>query len=80
DSGETLALPEDGAPAALLKFAELDGARPLLGRGWIRFDMRDPAKLVARKPGASMAHNVPDPSETATPPATTDGAATGVEG
>ena len=67
DSGETLALPEDGAPAALLKFAELDGARPLLGRGWMRFDMRDPAKLVARKPGASMAHDVPDPSEIAAP-------------
>ena len=64
DSGETLALPEDGAPAALLKFAELDGARPLLGRGWIRFDMRDPSRLVARKPGASVARNVPDPAET----------------
>jgi cell division protein FtsQ len=70
DSGETLALPEDGAPAALLKFAELDGARPLLGRGWMRFDMRDPSKLVARKPGASMAHDVPDPSEIATPAGT----------
>lgn len=70
DSGETLALPEDGAPAALLKFAELDGARPLLGRGWMRFDMRDPSKLVARKPGASMAHDVPDPSEIAAPAGT----------
>jgi cell division protein FtsQ len=62
DSGETLALPEDGAPGALLKFAELDGARPLLGRGWIRFDMRDPTKLVARKPGASLAHSVDVPA------------------
>ena len=60
DSGETLALPEENAPAALVRFAELDGARPLLGRGWLRFDMRDPAKLVARKPGASLAHSVPD--------------------
>ena len=70
DSGETLALPEDGAPAALLKFAQLDGARPLLGRGWIRFDMRDPTKLVARKPGASIARNVPEDetSTTSTPP------------
>lgn len=57
-SGETLALPEEGAAAALLKFAELDGARPLLGRGWLRFDMRDPAKLVARKPGSGLAHAV----------------------
>jgi cell division protein FtsQ len=72
DSGETLALPEENAAAALLRFAELDGARPLLGRGWLRFDMRDPAKLVARKPGASLAQSVPDdgaPStETETPP------------
>jgi len=60
DSGETLALPEEGANAALVKFAQMDGARPLLGRGWIRFDMRDPAKLVARKPGASLAHSVKD--------------------
>jgi len=60
NSGEVLALPEDGAATALVKFAELDGARALLGRGWLRFDMRDPAKLVARKPGASLAHSVPD--------------------
>jgi cell division protein FtsQ len=68
DSGETLALPEDGAPAALVRFAELEGARPLLGRGWLRFDMRDPTKLVARKPGASLAHSVPDDGKA--PPAT----------
>lgn len=60
DSGETLALPEDGASKALAKFAELNGARPLLGRGWLRFDLRDPTKLVARKPGASLAHSVED--------------------
>jgi cell division protein FtsQ len=60
DSGETLALPQEGAAAALVKFAQLDGARSLLGKGWLRFDMRDPAKLVARKPGADMEHAVPD--------------------
>ena len=49
-----------GAAAALVKFAQLDGARSLLGKGWLRFDMRDPAKLVARKPGADMEHQVPD--------------------
>jgi cell division protein FtsQ len=59
-SGETLALPQDGAAAALVKFAELDGARSLLGKGWLRFDMRDPAKLVARKPGTDLEHNVPE--------------------
>ena len=51
DSGEVLKLPEDGAEAALVTFAEHDGAHPLLGRGWLSFDMRDPSKLVARKPG-----------------------------
>jgi len=50
DSGETLALPQEGAAKALVKFAQMDGAKPLLGKGWLRFDMRDPAKLVARKP------------------------------
>ncbi|SEJ28612.1 cell division protein FtsQ [Sphingomonas sp. OV641] len=59
DTGETLALPQDNAAAALVKFAELDGARSLLGKGWLRFDMRDPAKLVARKPGADMEQAVP---------------------
>ncbi len=80
DSGETLALPEDGAPAALLKFAELDGARPLLGRGWIRFDMRDPTKLVARKPGASMAHAVPDDQTSRAPSMTAGSIKAGAEG
>jgi len=70
ETGETLALPEDNAPAALVRFAELDGARPLLGRGWLRFDMRDPAKLVARKPGANLAHSVPDDGSTPSEPTT----------
>jgi len=73
NSGEVLALPEDDAATALVKFAELDGARSLLGRGWLRFDMRDPAKLVARKPGASLAHSVPD--DGTNPPAADAGAA-----
>ncbi|WBH15932.1 cell division protein FtsQ/DivIB [Sphingomonas radiodurans] len=60
DTGETLALPQDGAAAALVRFAQLDGSRALLGKGWLRFDMRDPAKLVARKPGADLEHQVPD--------------------
>ncbi|MFA6112422.1 MAG: cell division protein FtsQ/DivIB [Sphingomonas sp.] len=63
ESGETLALPEgDGdAAKALVKFAQLDGARPLLGKGWIRFDMRDPTKLVARKPGQVVNRAITDP-------------------
>jgi cell division protein FtsQ len=64
ESGETLALPEgeEEAAAALIKFAQLDGTNPLLGKGWIRFDMRDPDKLVARKPGeiADRAIKMPD--------------------
>ena len=60
DSGEILALPEEGADAALAQFAALDQARPLLGRGWLRFDLRDPTRLVARKPGASLARAVED--------------------
>jgi cell division protein FtsQ len=67
DSGETLKLPEEGAPAALVQFAEKDGAHPLLGRGWLSFDMRDPAKLVARKPGASLAHRVEDDGKPVAP-------------
>src|SRR3546814_17861972 len=51
DSGETLALPEEDAARALVKFAELDGADRLLGKGFLRFDMRDPTKLVERKNG-----------------------------
>ena len=78
DSGETLALPEESPAAALVRFAELDGARPLLGRGWLRFDMRDPTKLVARKPGASLAHQVPDDGKEPAPtPAQVAGATKG---
>lgn len=49
-SGEVLALPEgdDSAAKALLRFARIDGVRRLLGRGFVRFDMRDPTKFVAR--------------------------------
>jgi cell division protein FtsQ len=51
-SGETLALPE-GAPqaaAALVKFARMDGTDRLLGRGFVRFDMRIPDKFYVRLP------------------------------
>ena len=71
-SGETLALPEDDAGPALARFAEMNAARPLLGKGWLRFDLRDPARLVARRPGANLARAVQDDGRTP-PPATTDG-------
>ena len=49
-SGEVLALPEGEKPsaAALNKFASMDGADRLLGRGFVRFDMRDPTKMFVR--------------------------------
>ena len=49
-SGETLALPEGdrAAAKALMRFAQMDGAERLLGRGFLRFDMRDPTKFVVR--------------------------------
>ena len=51
-SGETLALPEgeEQAADALVSFARMDGVNRLLGRGIIRFDMRDPDKFVLRLP------------------------------
>src|SRR3546814_15048721 len=60
-SGETLALPEGDAAAirALKLFAKLDGAQGLLKRGFVRFDMRLPDKLVIRvtdEPGRQATH------------------------
>jgi cell division protein FtsQ len=55
-SGETLMLPEGeaAAVAALKKFAELDAAQRLLGRGMARFDMRNPDQMAVL-PGAKKA-------------------------
>lgn len=51
-SGETLSLPEGAkaASVALVNFARMDGVNRLLGRGIVRFDMRDPDKFVLRLP------------------------------
>ncbi|MDB5696791.1 MAG: cell division protein FtsQ [Sphingomonas bacterium] len=65
DSGETLKLPEEGAGAALLDFAKRDGANPLLGRGWLSFDLRNPDKMVVRKPPGGV-RQVADPGEPVT--------------
>ena len=74
DTGEVLELPENNAPAALVKFAELDGRDRLLGRGFVRFDMRDPTRLVIRKPDATAAaRNVSEDSPAR--PAVYDGSA-----
>lgn len=51
-SGETLSLPEGEkqSAAALVNFARLDGVNRLLGRGIVRFDMRDPDRFILRLP------------------------------
>ena len=53
-SGETLAMPENegAARTALTKFAKLDKANGLLGRGVVRFDLRLPGKMTVRLPRA----------------------------
>ena len=60
NTGERLALPEGEAAAAkaLKKFAELDGADRLLGRGYLKFDMRDPSRLVVRMPGQAAPRQI----------------------
>lgn len=58
-SGEVLALPEGDAAAraAILRFARMDQQTQLLGRGFVRFDMRIPGRVivrVSREPGSSV--------------------------
>lgn len=49
ESGETISLPEDrNARAALVKFAQLMEKQPLLGQGFVRFDLRIPGKMAVR--------------------------------
>lgn len=51
-SGETISLPEGpAAEAAFLRFADLNRATPLLNRGFVRFDLRLPDKMVVRVAG-----------------------------
>lgn len=59
-SGETVALPEGDAAArkALTKFADMDKANGLLGRGLVRVDLRLPGKMIVRLP------KVPEPAGT----------------
>ncbi len=48
-SGETISLPEGpAAEAAFLRFADIHRETPLLGRGFVRFDLRLPDKMVVR--------------------------------
>lgn len=70
-SGETLELPEGDVEAsrALVRFAQIDGTRPLLGKGWLKFDMRDPPRIVARKPDDADTHMITDPANGSSVPA-----------
>lgn len=58
-SGETLSLPQGSteSAAALVTFARMDGVNRLLGRGIVRFDMRDPDKFILRKADGKAATN-----------------------
>ncbi|HWV11801.1 MAG TPA: cell division protein FtsQ/DivIB [Sphingobium sp.] len=51
-SGETLSLPEGdrSSATALVNFARMDGVNRLLGRGIVKFDMRDPDRFILRLP------------------------------
>jgi cell division protein FtsQ len=66
-TGETLTLPEgdEAASRAILRFARMDQQTQLLGRGFVRFDMRDPRRMivrVSREPGSSVPEMIaPDP-------------------
>jgi len=76
-SGEILALPEgpDRSAQALARFAAMDRKSQLLGRGFVRFDMRIPGKLivrVSREPGSIVPAEgdaaAPPPAATVAPP------------
>ena len=68
-TGEVLALPEggDAERRAILKFARMDQQTQLLGRGFVRFDMRIPGRFivrVSREPGSIVpAMAPPDPGQ-----------------
>jgi cell division protein FtsQ len=64
-SGETLSLPEgeEEALGALRNFARMDRQNNLLGRGFVRFDMRIPGRFivrVSREPGSAVPAIAPE--------------------
>jgi cell division protein FtsQ len=72
-SGETISLPEGpAAEAAFLRFADIHRETPLLGRGFVRFDLRIPDKMVVRvagEPGQPLKPRAQPPAAQApTPP------------
>ena len=75
--GELLMLPEgeEAASRAIERFALMDQQDPLLGRGFVRIDMRDPRRTyvrISRDPGAIVPTlNPPDPGQPPADPADT---------
>ncbi len=70
-TGEVLSLPEgeEAARRAIVNFARMDQQTQLLGRGFVRFDMRIPGRFVvrvSREPGTSIPAIAPE--EPAAPP------------
>ncbi|MDB5672337.1 MAG: cell division protein FtsQ, partial [Alphaproteobacteria bacterium] len=75
ESGETLALPEgeEASERALATFTKLDQDTGLLGKGFLRFDMRIPGKMVTRLSGPPPASAAPlKPAPPAAAPADND--------
>jgi cell division protein FtsQ len=68
-TGEVLALPEGEAAArkALTRFASMDRSVQLLGKGYVRIDMRDPKRMLVRLPG-DPGSTVPEIAPEAPPP------------
>jgi cell division protein FtsQ len=63
-TGETLALPESAAVAALAKFDAIDRRTGMLGKGYVWFDLRQPGQMTVRvaapiKPAGKVATNKP---------------------
>jgi cell division protein FtsQ len=72
-TGEVLALPEGEEPAvkALARFARMDQSVQLLGKGYVRIDMRDPKKMairLSRDPGSTIPEIAPAEAQAAPPP------------
>jgi cell division protein FtsQ len=70
-TGELLSLPEgeEAARRAITRFAMMDQQSQMLGRGFVRFDMRDPRRMtvrVSREPGSRVPALAPaDPNQAA---------------
>ncbi|HYE28142.1 MAG TPA: cell division protein FtsQ/DivIB [Allosphingosinicella sp.] len=77
-SGEVLALPEgeEAARKALARFASIDRSVQLLGKGYVRIDMRDPKRMLIRLPGdpGSSVPEIAPEVPPAAPPAPAAGA------